>query len=372
MNLSERQQRAIQEQTDRGIWLNPAAGIQKRILADGFWPTHRELYDEGEAYLRAEHPRTGEARLYLWNPSRGVWWVPGTKGDGGADPPKDMTKFDSVIGLHLSADSFSAPQEFDEVRTLNPGWIKILSTHEPSHISKLRQIAPSARWIIRAFLSVGNRGVTPEQFVEWTLPTVERSLSHVGRPDTIIELHNEPNLEAEGNGSSWAYGAHFNWWYQKVLLAYRNRFPQYKFAFPGLSPGGTVTSTGDGKLIGRQSHKTFALGCREAINASDYLAVHAYWSETVPMEGATGKEGALQVVDWFRSSFPNKPIILTEASHNGPASPNKKASDYVRFTNRMVDKGVKGITFFVSSSINPSFINEIWVGNDIAEKLRAI
>lgn len=56
----------------QGIQLNPAAGLQKVIAAtgsaEGFWPTSGEFSFNaaGKAYVgqRAEHPKTGEVRVY--------------------------------------------------------------------------------------------------------------------------------------------------------------------------------------------------------------------------------------------------------------------------------------------------------------------
>ncbi|MFQ5421633.1 MAG: hypothetical protein ACE5EY_14870 [Anaerolineae bacterium] len=63
---------SLEEQTERGIWLNPEAGLQAAIRADGFWPVHREIPAEGEPIMAAEHPVTGARRLYVWD-GRARW-----------------------------------------------------------------------------------------------------------------------------------------------------------------------------------------------------------------------------------------------------------------------------------------------------------
>ena len=69
-------------QINDGIWLNPAAGLQRRIVEDGvgdtWWAVHREKeidYD-GQHYVvqAAEHTLTGERRVYVWQAEKAIWW----------------------------------------------------------------------------------------------------------------------------------------------------------------------------------------------------------------------------------------------------------------------------------------------------------
>lgn len=59
--------KADQRQT---LPLNPAAGLQRAIVGDGFVPTSPEFEDQGLVAQRAEHPLTGEVRVYYVSQSR--------------------------------------------------------------------------------------------------------------------------------------------------------------------------------------------------------------------------------------------------------------------------------------------------------------
>lgn len=72
---------SIEEQTERGIWLNPLAGLQRKIIEDGLLPVHRELYPtwNGETIpiMAGEHPENiGERWLYIWQDDRARRWRP--------------------------------------------------------------------------------------------------------------------------------------------------------------------------------------------------------------------------------------------------------------------------------------------------------
>lgn len=76
--------------TKQAIQLNPAAGLQKAIAADGLWPTSGEFDSAAGVAQRAEHPATGEVRVYEWNRRTGALRFvtrPRGGGGGGDDVP---------------------------------------------------------------------------------------------------------------------------------------------------------------------------------------------------------------------------------------------------------------------------------------------
>jgi hypothetical protein len=166
-----------------------------------------------------------------------------------------------------------------------------------------------------------------------------------------VELHNEPNLTAEGLGNSWANGRIFNDWWLDLLWRYRQGFPGVPFIYPGLSPGSTVSGI-------KLDHIQFLEASREAVEGADGLGLHLYWSNVYPMARA------LEVLDDVIGRFRNKPIWITEASHNkGGASPAQKAQQYLQFWHELQKRPiVQGVTYFVASASDPAFADEVWVG----------
>ncbi len=265
-------------------------------------------------------------------------------------PPMGQAK----IGLHASADPFITDQEIGEFKTMRPGMIKLLSHHNMDQVRKLAAQHPDVSWVVRAFLDFGGRNVTPQQFFQWTVDSVEQMLGVLNTEDVAVELHNEPNLTPEGLSASWRDGAAFARWWLELLDLYRKRLPGRKFIYPGLSPGSTVTGL-------KQDHIQFIEASRAAVEAADGLGVHIYWSKFYPMTTSLG------VLDDYISRFRFKPIWVTEASNNKEGSPAMKGRQYLTFWQELQKRAtVQGVTYFVASSINPTFAEEVWVGRGIA------
>ncbi|MEM7802325.1 MAG: peptidoglycan DD-metalloendopeptidase family protein, partial [Chloroflexota bacterium] len=144
------------------------------------------------------------------------------------------------IGLHASADPMISEQEHKLFKEVRPGLIKFLSFHSATDIARLAQSHSKAAFVIRAFLDFGERQISPDRFMHDTLPDVRRALNQLRGREVVVELHNEPNLTAEGMGRSWRNGTEFSRWYIELLTLYRRELPTTKFLFPGLSPGHSV------------------------------------------------------------------------------------------------------------------------------------
>ena len=260
------------------------------------------------------------------------------------------------IGLHASADPDISDQEHQEFALLRPGIIKLLSFHSTEDIRRLAEAHPNASWIVRAFLNFGGRSISPTQFVTDTLSDVKRTLDVLGDKDVVIELHNEPNLVAEGMGSSWEDGRSFANWWLDVLKRYQTALPDMRFLYPGLSPGSSVSNV-------KADHIQFLEASRTAVDAADGLGIHLYWSNVYPMEKS------LDVLDDYIARVRHKPIWITEASNNkaGP-TPQQKAQQYLQFWKELQQRPlVQGVTFFVASASDPAFANEVWVSKGIAQ-----
>ncbi len=260
------------------------------------------------------------------------------------------------LGLHASADPEISEAEIREFQDTRPGLIKVLSFHPPEAIAHLAHHHPQAIWLVRAFLDFGNRRVTPDQFVTWTLGDVQRALHVLSGREVLVELHNEPNLYQEGLGRAWADGRDFSQWWLEALRLYRSALPGVPLLYPGLSPGGSVTGV-------RQDHIQFIEASRPAVEAADGLGVHIYWSRVYPMAQA------LAVLDDFMTRFRGHTIYITEASNNDQhASAEDKARDYITFWQQLTRRPlVRGVAYFVASASNPAFASEVWVGRGIGQ-----
>ncbi|MBK8984844.1 MAG: M23 family metallopeptidase [Chloroflexi bacterium] len=260
------------------------------------------------------------------------------------------------IGLHAAADPDISDAEVQEFADTRPGMIKLLSFHNPAGIRKLVAAHPDVKWVVRAFLDFGGRNISPRQFLNDTLSDVQRTLNLLTGKDVVVELHNEPNLIMEGLFHTWADGAAFNRWFLELLQLYRQALPGVRFIYPGLSPGSAVSGV-------KHDHIQFIEASREAVEASDGLGVHLYWSHVYPMAWS------LNVLDDYISRFRYKPIWVTEASNNKDGTPfYMKGRQYIEFWQALQSRPtVQGVTYFVASASNPAFRYEVWVGNGIGQ-----
>lgn len=288
------------------------------------------------------------------------WWEVATGEKPSVPPPPPPPAGSARLGLHASADGGLASGELDAFKQAKVELVKILSSMGGDDVSALAAALPGVPFVIRAFLHFGGRLVSPQQFFDWTVNDVRRAVDRLKDRDVIVELHNEPNLYAEGFGQNWSNGGQYAIWANQLLELYKSAFTGYKFAFPGLSPGGDVGGI-------RYDSDRFLSEASGTVAKHDYLGVHAYWAANWPMSLA------LQTVDNAISKYPTKPIIVTEASNNKRDTPEaQKASEYVLFVDELKKRAtVYGVTYFIASASNPAWgwgssgSGETWVGTSI-------
>ncbi|MFN2136673.1 MAG: peptidoglycan DD-metalloendopeptidase family protein [Candidatus Promineifilaceae bacterium] len=266
----------------------------------------------------------------------------------------------AAIGLHASADPHISDEEIVEFGLFRPSMIKVLSFHNPDALRKLAANHPNASWVVRAFLDFGGRSINPQRFFNDTISDMQRTLTILDGRNVVIELHNEPNIYAEGLGTAWGSGAEFAAWWTRLLRLYRHVFPNHRFVYPGLSPGPTTDGV-------REDHVRFLEASRKAIEEADGLGVHIYWSTNFSMTRA------LAVLDDAVNRFNDKPIWVTEASNNqNGTSPSRKAYEYLAFWKELQRRPtVEGVTYFVASAINPDFQHEVFLGKGMSRIIGA-
>lgn len=269
------------------------------------------------------------------------------------DPPQVNR---ARIGLHASTDPHISEEEHQLFRQVRPGIIKLLSFHSATDIARLAGDHPKAAFVVRAFLDFGDRHIEPERFLNDTLPDVRRALNQLRGREAVVELHNEPNVAAEGWGRSWRNGAEFSRWFQELLILYRREMPATRFLFPGLSPGYGVQGI-------KEEHIRFIEAARDGVEAADGLGIHLYWSQAQPLTRV------YTVLDDYLTRFRGMPVWITEASNNkGGATGSEKGREYLKFWRALQERpAIQGVTYFAASSSNPDFGHEVWLGEGIGK-----
>jgi hypothetical protein len=215
-------------------------------------------------------------------------------------------------GVHANAGGWAPTDQELELVRHNQVKAVLIVAYEPNQaalaVPRFRD-AGVQDFIVRA---ASRRPVTADAqaFADETLPRLREyrdALSSAFSSETrmLIALHNEPNVSIEGFGSAWRNGDEFTRWFLAVAQRYRSELPNIAIGFPALSPGGDLALPN----LGRMDEWRFAQQCADAINASDWVGVHAYFV-------GDGSDIDLKPEQW-RTMARGRALIITEG---GPAN----------------------------------------------------
>ena len=251
-----------------------------------------------------------------------------------------------LIGIHGRADGSMQEPDYATIQSAKKiEAVKLLTNADPSNIDRLLQINHNMFIIYRIYMSIGNRNISPSQFVNDTLFDIQRAYNKGIR---YFEVHNEPNLYIEGLNYSWKNGTEFGTWLVSVLSLLHQQFPLGKFGYPGLSPGSNIQDI-------RLDEDTFFNDSITAVNASDWLAIHTYFIDSTDMQ--------IQItrVKNYLQKFSNKPIMITEFSNPiDTVSKTDKGNQYVEYYKSLRNlSGLKAAFSFVISA-SSYFGHETW------------
>jgi len=265
-----------------------------------------------------------------------------------------------LFGLHLATDGRLKRDgarcvDIDICKAGRIQSVKILSTASDADVIDLALAGYKPRDILcRLFADFKGRRVSAEDFVHWTLDDAKR-LYWLGV--RLFEVHNEPNLDAEGWGTSWANGGEFATWWLAVTRLLRAALPDARFGFPGLSPHGTP-------YPGRQDDISFAEQAVVALRAADFTCSHCYFRDSAEMRMVRGGQ-AWQVV---RNIAPDRPHYVTEYGNPDPGvTKDAKARMYLDWhANLPTDKGIVAVYAFASTA-SYGFDDWRWEGSTMAD-----
>ncbi len=250
-----------------------------------------------------------------------------------------------LIGVHDRANRHPQPADF----TIAKG--RFESVKVTSGVTVPEMNGYSAQfYLCRLFESWNGRHVPVEAFVRAVVPDMERLVDAGVR---YFEFHNEPNLtheglKAHGVNGSWRNGAEFAQYFIEGRKKLRQRFPNIKVGFPGLSPGASQSYTFGHDSGFRLDDMEFLEGAEAAVRAADFLCVHAYYVNMKEVRGS-----AIELIKKYRRRFPNKLMFVSEFSNPDPArnipaaEKGKQAKEFYRLCKQI--PGMGGAYYFIVS-----------------------
>ena len=202
--------------------------------------------------------------------------------------------------------------------------------------------------LCRLFEAWGGRALSLDDFLKATIPDMEQ-LVRAGVQ--YFEFHNEPNLTGEGlrahgvNGS-WANGYEFAQFFLEGQRKLKQRFPGIHVGFPGLSPGPDTAYQYGHDSGWRQNDTSFLQQSEAALQAADFICIHAYYSDWNELETKT-----IGIVKEYRRRWPNKLLFITEFGNGNPKTSavekGRQARKFYQLCNEI--PGVGGAFYYIIS-----------------------
>jgi hypothetical protein len=250
----------------------------------------------------------------------------------------------TVRGIHGNAGGWQPDQAELDTITRNKIELLYIATYEQNQaavtVGRMRQ-AGVKYFVLRAT----HRGDWAN-FAIGSLPRLKEYAAAIGSTNNLaIQIHNEPNLAAEGLGSGWKDGAEFAVWWKRIADIYRRELPGCRVGFPALSPGGDIPGT-------RLAEITFARQAVSAIQAADWIGVHHYYLNT----------DIRPPVSTWHALYGNKPLLGTEV---GPANEVPITNELARAAyTAFITAGVPMCAWLLNSPTN-DFSGQSWVRQNI-------
>jgi hypothetical protein len=276
-----------------------------------------------------------------------VPWGKCLRGLGAANPqPLTPAELNVIERSKIEAFKMLTLPDADENKTL---------------IEQLRTIRPDMLIVARLFFSADLNNKTHFSPLDFTSTVNVGFEACYAAGLRYFEIHNEPNLDIEGNGWNWHDGAEFGKWLSQVISILKSRHSDVQLGYPGLSP---------------QSNTELFLSQSEfVVRRCDWVGVHNYWQQPAgelpyPIDGP--RDGAL----WraFRTMFPNQMIMLAEFSNTSAAVPAQmKGKQYANYYNTLRHEPNIGAAFaFALSWPDQDEHREGWTSTPIANIVGAM
>ena len=255
----------------------------------------------------------------------------------------------SKINLHASAGGWPpTPSQIKLVKgnRVNAVFIPVYQPNFADRIVSLFREAGVEHFVLRSVTPYFPR--TGAEYAKLALPAVRAFTTALGTTKVMLQLHNEPNLYAEGL-DIWQIGANYNKWFIDAFNVFVRELPGIKIGFSPMSPGGSVLNV-------RYDDRLFLNGCKGAIDLCHWFAVHAYYGNS------DASDLTLPIKNW-KIYAQGKPIVCTEA---GPSLNKQVTTEGARnMFKKFAAVGVPAFAWILDAAGERSFEGQSWDRNNI-------
>lgn len=252
-----------------------------------------------------------------------------------------------LIGVHGRVDG---PLEEGDLRLIQRARLEAVKFRlsEPNQtIDRLRSLRPSMLFVARIQVDLSGKPVAPPSFVAAVLSDAERLYQKGVR---YFEMPTAPNLQVEGWQRSWRDGAEYTDWFCAAVAELKERLPEAKLGFPGLSPGGSLSGW-------RADEWQFLEAADEAASAADWVGVICQWQDA---RGLHSLSGGLRY-HLMRERYPDKLLFITECFNPASdVSADEKARQYRDFFRAVREEPGLGAAFVHPLAARRGFETVAW------------
>ncbi|MGD8634753.1 MAG: M23 family metallopeptidase, partial [Anaerolineales bacterium] len=172
-----------------------------------------------------------------------------------------------LVGAHGKVQGVLSPEDLDVVRKSRLEALKLNLGEPLKTVEELREWNQGVFLVVRLTSDFSDKAVEWKAFLDLVEPDVRRFYEGGIQ---YFELLANPNLQVEGWQRSWWSGEEFAEWIINVARSLRERFPDIRLGFPGLSPGDAVSGW-------RANSEEFLRAAEPAIQELDWCGVNCYW-----------------------------------------------------------------------------------------------
>jgi hypothetical protein len=161
-------------------------------------------------------------------------------------------------------------------------------------------------------------------------------------------------LQLFGWNQLWNSGDEFGGWWLEVFESLRKDFPEGRFGFPGVLPGGQVPGH-------RLDAEVFLDGADQAMLRADWIGVNCYWNNEIELDNLEGGK----FYDVIRKRYPEKLLFITEFGNvNLGVGSAAKGQEYLNYFGRLREKAGIGAAFAQVVSSADGYDGLVWRSED--------
>ncbi|MBN2045588.1 MAG: M23 family metallopeptidase [Anaerolineales bacterium] len=266
-----------------------------------------------------------------------------------------------LVGLNSRLGGTMQEIDFEVLQQARIEAVTIYRHTSKETIQRVRAVDPSIFLLARMNLDFRGIVLTGRQWAERMYPDFTR-LSDLGIQ--YFEIQHMPNLQQNGWRTIWNSGEAFGAWWEEATGVVREQFPQARFGFPGVLPGGQIPGL-------RMDGGIFMDGADQAMMKADWLGVNCFWNSEGMMDSPEFGRGYLRL----RERYPHKLIFITEFANINPyTNPNVKGREYRKYLESLRNQPGIGAAFAQVVSAARGYDALVWrnesgLVNRIAEEV---